>query len=137
MVKYELYSYMSLNYNEVEQQNVPEPLDRVVTKENFKAMQPILFPDSVGDEELMTREWRLRDFDDNGYMDWWEYEKYIWHYNHMTSFWNEMKIESLDVDRPPYQPVDPMETMTMEEWLSQNNPWLRREYSEDAVIPDQ
>jgi len=36
--------------------------ERVVTKEKFKAMNPILKYASLGDTQYEDREWRLRDY---------------------------------------------------------------------------
>lgn len=97
VVQIKLFYYMARYYYED-----PEPYDdepwyayKFVTKENFKAMQPILFPNKTGDEELMTREWRLRDYDNNGELDWYEFENHLRHYNLMKNFWNQMKLEQL------------------------------------------
>ena len=55
---------MSLDYDEDSSgiDGIAEIKERVVTKENFKAMYPILYPGLFVDEKMMTREWYLRDF---------------------------------------------------------------------------
>ena len=62
--KDELFFYMSLDYDEDSSgiDGIAEIKERVVTKENFKAMYPILYPGLFVDEKMMTREWYLRDF---------------------------------------------------------------------------
>jgi len=78
---------------------------------------------------------RLRDYDRDGKIDVDEHISYIWHYNYMVSFWNQVKGYESD------KPIDLTETMTREEFIVQHNPWLRREpeYRDDdsLIIPDE
>lgn len=109
--------------------------DGYITRENLKAMQPILFPEDQANDELIIREMRLRDYDRDGKIDVDEHISYIWHYNYMVSFWNQVKGYESD------KPIDLTETMTREEFIVQHNPWLRREpeYRDDdsLIIPDE
>lgn len=62
--------------------------DGFITRENLKAMQPILFPYHQANDELIVREMRLRDYNRDGKIDVEEHMSYTWHYNYMVSFWN-------------------------------------------------
>ena len=46
----------------------------------------------------------------------------------MMTFWNYLKkVNHPDDMRHDEQPIDSEETMSLEEWMSQQNPWLARE----------
>jgi hypothetical protein len=51
-------------------------------------MNPILKYASLGDTQYEDREWRLRDYNGDGVMDFRDYERYVNHYQRMTMFWN-------------------------------------------------
>lgn len=108
--------------------------DGYITRENLKAMQPILFPEDQANDELIVREMRLRDYNRDGKIDVEEHMSYTWHYNYMVSFWNSVKGHEKD------KPIDLSEIMTREEFNVQHNPWVRREpeYLDDTlIIPDE
>lgn len=65
--------------------------DGYITMENLKAMQPILFPDDMANDELIIREMRLRDYDRDGKIDMHEHISYIWNHDLMRRFWNFVK----------------------------------------------
>jgi len=51
-------------------------------------MNPIFKYASLGDTQYEDREWRLRDYNGDGVMDYSDYERYAGHYHYMTMFWN-------------------------------------------------
>lgn len=70
-------------------------------------MNPILKYASLGDTQYEDREWRLRDYNGDGVMDFRDYERYVNHYQRMTMFWNQLKKLNYAADsRPDYQPID-------------------------------
>lgn len=70
-------------------------------------MNPIFKYASLGDTQYEDREWRLRDYNGDGVMDYRDYERYAGHYQHMTMFWNQLKkLNDATDTRPDYQPID-------------------------------
>jgi len=107
--------------------------DGYITMENLKAMQPILFPDDMANDELIIREMRLRDYDRDGKIDMHEHISYIWNHDLMRRFWNFVK--GYDEDKI----IDSDERMDLEEFIMDENPWVRREpeyYDREVPIPD-
>ena len=133
-----LFLYMAEHYaHELPQPGPDEQYEyRTISYWNFAAMQPILFPDRVGDKELLTREWRLRDYNCDGVIDYVEYNDHIHHYMEMMRYWNWSKREDpYHIDRETYEPIMACETLSREEFVRQSNPWKRRYAEPDDHIP--
>lgn len=81
----DLFTYISKDYDESVNIDVR---DRAISRDQLMASFQILMPGFLVDEEYYDIEWRLRDFNLDGVIDYEENEQYRWHYNHMVKFWN-------------------------------------------------
>lgn len=81
----DLFTYISKDYDESVNIDVR---DRAISRDQLMASFQILMPGFLVDEEYYDIEWRLRDFNLDGVIDYEENNQYRWHYNHMVKFWN-------------------------------------------------
>ena len=81
----DLFTYISKDYDESANIDVQE---RVISWNQLMASYQILMPGFLVDEEYHLMEWRLRDFNQDGVIDYEENKQYRWHYAEMVKFWN-------------------------------------------------
>ena len=119
-VSNQIYNYMDV-YRKTSPTDLTPKHDKRVSKSDLKSRVPVFWPEQIGNDDFVDRQFYLRDYNGDGMIDKNEHNRFNYHYKVLRKFWNISKGQG---SKTEYVEGDD-DIMTWVQWSDQDNPWLR------------